>query len=112
MGLFHWFKLEGRKVVISNEPPIESQKINVTDLEILDNKVRVSTVFLGMDTNYSNKGLPVVFETMVFGGPHEQSQFRYTSYEAAERGHELIVKYITGRLYEDEFYKSIEIEEA
>jgi len=107
-----WYKLVGKKVVQTNEPPAGSDIINVTNLEILDHKVKVSTVFLAIDHNHSRTGLPILFETMIFGGSHDQDQFRYTSYEAAERGHELIVKYITGRIYEDEFYKSINIEEA
>lgn len=33
----------------------------------------VSTVFLGLDHNYSEEGPPILWETMVFGGPHDQS---------------------------------------
>jgi len=43
----------------------------VTELEGLVSpfdSLWVSTVFLGLDHNFSSKGPPVVFETMVFGG--------------------------------------------
>ena len=30
---------------------------------------RVSTVFLGLDHNFAQKGPPILWETMVFGGP-------------------------------------------
>lgn len=34
-------------------------------------KALVSTVFLGVDHNFE-KGPPILWETMVFGGPHDQ----------------------------------------
>lgn len=50
-------------------------------------KVRVSTVFLGLDHNMRASGDPVLFETMIFGGPLDQEQWRYCTYDEAERGH-------------------------
>lgn len=38
--------------------------------------IKVSTVFLGFDHNYSATGGPVLWETMVFGGPLDQEQTR------------------------------------
>lgn len=49
-------------------------------------KVWVSTVFLGIDHQYGD-GPPLVFETMVFGGPADQYQDRYSSYDDALLGH-------------------------
>ena len=46
----------------------------------------VSTVFLGLDHNWSG-GPPVLWETMIFGGPDDEYQERYTSQEAALAGH-------------------------
>jgi hypothetical protein len=54
----------------------------------------ISTVFLGLDHSW-NSHLPVLWETMIFGGEHDQYQDRYTSYEDAIKGHEeasLLVK--------------------
>lgn len=48
---------------------------------------RVSTVFLGLDHNFDPAGPPLVFETMVFGGPHDQYQRRYATYGEAMAGH-------------------------
>lgn len=56
----------------------------------------VSTVFLGIDHNFDEQGLPVLFETMVFGGALDEYQERYTSAEEAEWGHEQIVKRVKG----------------
>jgi hypothetical protein len=36
----------------------------------------VSTVFLGLDHNYDSRGGPVLWETMVFGGPAEVDHCR------------------------------------
>ena len=52
---------------------------------------KVSTVFLGLDHNYAADGDPVLWETMVFGGPHDERQERYTSRAEAEAGHGRIV---------------------
>jgi hypothetical protein len=48
--------------------------------------VRVSTVFLGLDHNFHG-GEPILFETMIFGGPLNGEQWRYATYAEAERGH-------------------------
>lgn len=50
--------------------------------------VRVSTVFLGLDHKFSiDAGPPVLWETMIFGGPHDQYQERYRSRTDALSGH-------------------------
>lgn len=46
----------------------------------------VSTVFLGIDHQFG-RGEPVLFETMIFGGPLDGDMYRYGTYEQAERGH-------------------------
>jgi len=48
---------------------------------------RVSTVFLGLDHNHTGKGPPILFETMVFGGPMDDYMRRYATWEEAEKGH-------------------------
>ncbi len=48
--------------------------------------VRVSTVFLGMDHCHGS-GPPILFETMIFGGPLDQEQWRYCSMAEANEGH-------------------------
>jgi hypothetical protein len=54
--------------------------------------IRISTVFLGLDHNWGF-GPPVLWETMIFGGPLDQEMRRYTSRESAESGHrEMVLK--------------------
>jgi len=50
-------------------------------------EVRVSTVFLGLDHSFGD-GPPLLFETMVFGGPLDQEMDRCSTWEAAEKMHE------------------------
>jgi hypothetical protein len=49
--------------------------------------VRISTVFLGLDHVW-NSDIPLLWETMIFGGEHDQYMDRYTSYEEALEGHQ------------------------
>lgn len=48
--------------------------------------VMVSTVFLTIDHAWGG-GAPVLFETMIFGGPHDEWQDRYHTWDEAEAGH-------------------------
>lgn len=63
----------------------ETAERHVNDTTIGD--VRVSTVFLGLDHNFSGEGEPVLFETMIFGGPMTEEQMRYSTWEQAALGH-------------------------
>ena len=58
---------------------------NQVALDFVDG-ARVSTVFLGIDRAYLDH-VPIVFETMVFGGPCHQDTRRYSTWDEAERGH-------------------------
>lgn len=53
----------------------------------------VSTVFLGLDHGWA-PGPPVLFETMVFGGPFNEEQDRYCTWDEAVVGHAEMVKRI------------------
>lgn len=54
--------------------------------------IMVSTVFLGLDHNFSDTGPPVLFETMVFNGLVERDCWRCSTWEEAEAQHELAVR--------------------
>lgn len=50
--------------------------------------IQVSTVHLGYDHNWSGgNGPPLIFETMIFGGEHDQYQERYATLAEAKEGH-------------------------
>jgi hypothetical protein len=48
---------------------------------------RVSTVFLGLDHNFTGKGPPILFETKVFGGALDDETTRASTWEEAARQH-------------------------
>ena len=51
----------------------------------------VSTVFLGMDHQFGD-GPPMVFETLVFGGPFADEMDRYSTLDEAKAGHAAMVE--------------------
>jgi hypothetical protein len=53
----------------------------------------ISTVFLGLDHAWDSD-IPVLWETMIFGGEHDQYQDRYTSYEDALEGHQIALNLV------------------
>lgn len=74
-----------------------NDKNRVVGIDILNN-VRVSTVFLGIDHNFSPRATgnsePILFETMIFGGKHDQYQRRYSTWAEAEIGHKKALEMI------------------
>ena len=52
--------------------------------------VRISTVFLSLDHSFG-EGPPMLFATMVFGGPLDKEQDRCTTWEEAEAMHKAMV---------------------
>jgi len=59
------------------------------------NGVEVSTVFLGRAHGTDERGRPILFESMVFGGPRDGMQFRYSTWEDAEVGHDSLLWVLT-----------------
>lgn len=64
--------------------------------------VEVSTVFLGVDHNFCFSDLtnyrPILFESMIFGGPLDMFQWRYSTLGEAKQGHsELVAAVREGR---------------
>lgn len=60
---------------------------------------KVSTVFLGIDHAFMmSVHRPILFETMIFEGPHDGYQVRYCTLDEAKAGHAKIVDdLISGR---------------
>lgn len=58
-------------------------------------EVRVSTVFLGLDHRFGFNGPPILWESMVFGGPLDGEQRRYTSRADADAGHTALCLAVT-----------------
>ena len=71
----------------------DTERRRVAATEIGD--VRVSTVFLGLDHSFG-EGPPLLFETMVFGGPLDEEMDRYSTWEEAVEGHAKMVERVRG----------------
>lgn len=56
-------------------------------------EVGISTVFLGLDHQYGS-GPPLLFETMIFGGPFDGETYRCSSWAEAEVIHKDMEKKI------------------
>jgi hypothetical protein len=67
-----------------------------TFLNDKDEEVRVSTVYLGLDHSYGDDMPILIFETMVFGGKHDEYQMRYSTKEKALKGHKEILDMAKG----------------
>lgn len=91
MGLY---KLDGHKTVAVSDLLTWGQLFGTVDRRVLQTFVggaKVSTIFLGIDHNLvrfvGGSAAPVLFETMVFGGPLDGDQWRYETWDQAVEGH-------------------------
>lgn len=85
-----YYILSGHDVVPIGSVELWGQWFETADRRVDYTEVgstEISTVFLGMDHLFSDDGPPEVFETMIFGGPLSDSQWRYSTWEQAEEGH-------------------------
>ena len=57
-----------------------------------NDEIMVSTIFLGLDHSPFPYGPPLVFETMIFGGEHDKEEWRYSTWDEAEAGHQEAVR--------------------
>lgn len=98
------YMLDGRHRPVPCESFIEAMRKAVQDGcyhvgKDTKDGVTVSTVFLVLDHNFSGKGPPVLFETMVFGKKaegqaetiHDQECARYCTWDEAKAGHKKMV---------------------
>lgn len=59
--------------------------------ETMIDKVRVSTIFLGLDHSFDADGPPLLFETMTFGDkPFDQEQVRCSTWDEAVLMHHVM----------------------
>lgn len=94
-------------ILDENNNPIKTDIKSYIDWEIKNepkkalkqeyiNDIYVSTVFLGLDHSFQSQ-IPLLWETMIFGGRHDQYQTRYSSYEDAIKGHEVAVNLVKNK---------------
>jgi hypothetical protein len=96
MGLFpQYYILVGRLPVAVDfmtwakwTESMDARRVARTEI---NERCHISTVFLGLDHNFRGRGDPVLFETMIFGGPLDGQQWRCCTYNEAEHLHAEIV---------------------
>lgn len=93
-----WFDRQGRPIDMFQAAELliadDNYKRVVEDLFVFEGEpVRVSTVWLGLNHNWSG-GPPLIFETMVFGGAHDSETWRYATEEQAKEGHVEVIEFL------------------
>jgi hypothetical protein len=63
--------------------------------------IEISTVFIGIDHSFSSP-VPILFETMIFGGDLDNHTRRYATWEEAEAGHEEAIAKVERNLHATE----------
>jgi hypothetical protein len=91
------------KYILSDKTPVPEHDLMVwarwmeeADRQVASDvfgHVQVSTIFLGLDYQFGD-GLPILFETMVFGGELDDCQWRYATWEDALAGHAKAVQLV------------------
>ena len=89
------FKLEGHIPVPVDDLIEWGRWIEKANRHVAQDRVgdvQISTVFLGLDHSFGQPGPPILFETMVFGGPLDSEMERYATWEEAEIGHKAMLE--------------------
>jgi len=58
------------------------------------NNNRISTIWLGLDHQWQENSLPLLFETMVFKDGCEIYRDRYSTWQEAEEGHKKAIEWV------------------
>jgi len=113
----HLYILKGKEPIPEPDSIEWNYWFSTADRRVADTligEVRISTVFLGLDYNFSMFGSPVLFETVIFGGVDDGFQRRYCTWQEAEQGHQETVLFVKqfskaeGQV--NELFKELEIE--
>lgn len=91
--------LEGKTPKLTNDLMVWAEWMQTGNcrvaIDIIEN-VRISTVFLGCDYQF-DEGQPLLFETMIFGGEHNDYQERCSTWEEAEAMHATACALVRGK---------------
>jgi len=88
--------MDGDEIIETDDTIVWARQFEINDRIIgktkISEEIKVSTVFLGVDHADTPEGPPVLFETMVFGGPNDQETQRYCTVKQARDGHAEMVR--------------------
>jgi hypothetical protein len=95
MDTHGYYYLDGHEPVRTGDIGLWGRHFRTQDRTVaytsIATEISVSTVFLGMDHNYQDDGPPLLFETLVFGGPLDDEMERYATWDEAVEGHNVMV---------------------
>lgn len=77
----------------------ENKTLSMVRQNQVSKKVWISTVFIPINMRYFGEGPPIVYETMIFGGKHDQLQIRYSTYKEVLNSHRKLVKKLKKEIY-------------
>jgi hypothetical protein len=87
-----WFDRDGQPIDVAQANELLAREnYRRVALTVIRDDVEVSTVWLGLDHNWHDDGPPVIFETMIFGGPLDLECWRYVTEAEAQAGHDEVV---------------------
>ena len=92
---YPYYILKDKKPIQIKDLLLWAKWFEKADRHVKDEKigdVRISTVFLGIDDNYGLNGPPILFETMIFGGPLDGEMWQYETWDDALKGHKRVVR--------------------
>ena len=87
--MYDRYILQDGKPIVSHDLIAWSSWLETADRTVARDTIgesKVSTVFLGLDHQFGS-GPPLLFETMVFGGPLDGEQEHYSTRQQALAGH-------------------------
>ena len=95
MALDRYIEVDG-VLVLENDPHKWNDYMRGRDHRIAKTHITpivyVSTIFLGIDHNFSGEGLPLLYETMIFGGPRNHQESWHATRAEALVGHQAVVE--------------------
>lgn len=92
-----YYILDGHRAVVEPNQNVWAEWFGKHDRRVARTEIGnavVSTVFLSLDHSYGD-GPPMLFESLIMGGPMDQEMRRYSTWEEAERGHADLVQCAT-----------------
>lgn len=105
-----WYRLDKDKNPVPVDYPGDHPEMIIYHKWLQKNRIvkksyiggmEVSTVFLGLDHSLIGDGIPVLWETMIFGevmGEDWEYQWRYTSHKEALEGHAEVCRTLERKL--------------
>ena len=88
-----YYILDGHEPVVCDEIAWACRNRDIEGRRVASTQVAdasVSTIFLGSDYSFGSQP-PLFFETMIFGGEHDEFCDRYSTWDDAQAGHDRIV---------------------